>query len=145
MTDASYCHETGAAGFGFWAVSERGKLPGGLPFKQRMVSVEAAEMAAVVNALVIAKARGIVQLGDKVLVQLDCMGAIKRLSGEIPPSNRTEEILAHWGQVKKGLVVNFKHVKGHSNIGDRRSLANEHCDRTAKKHMRTMREQLKRI
>ena len=29
MTDASHCQQTGAAGFGFWCVSNRGKLAGG--------------------------------------------------------------------------------------------------------------------
>lgn len=143
MTDASFCHDTRAGGYGFWAISERAKLGGGGPLKNRVSGACAAEMMAVVNGLDAARKQGVAETGDHFLVQVDSMDAIARFNGRVQPNHSDEKdalIALNAFTREHGVTVSFRHVKAHSGKKDQRSRANQHCDRRAKEGMRTARQ-----
>lgn len=149
LADASHCPHTNAAGYGFWIASERGKTPGGGSMRQPVSSSLAAEMMAVCNALHAAITMELVKTGDIVLMQIDCVGAIKRFNRIDIPVDGPDEKRAHKffrELTKKHRVgVLFKHVKAHTKGKDNRHKANNHCDERAKEGMRAMRTALKEL
>ncbi len=143
IADASFCPDTNAAGYGYWIASERGKQGGGGELKGRVAGNIAAEMYAVVNALYIALNRlQLVQTGDEVLIQTDCMAAIDAFEGR-----RRQVPNQEWEAVKQmrrlcsefGLRIVFRHVKGHTKNKEARYVTNKLCDRRAKEAMRRAR------
>lgn len=146
IADASHCPNTGAAGYGYWAVSERGRRGGGGPIKDPINNSTAAEMAALVNGLFFACMSGIAQAGDHVLLQTDCTGAIGALESKRKELSKDERLAKQrFFEVKKefGVTVSFRHVKGHTNRTEARYVTNNLCDQRAKAGMRLARKRLK--
>ncbi len=143
IVDASFCHQTGAAGYGVWVACDRGSKPfkGPLPVPG---SSSTAETMAIANALWHAIKEGLVIQDCKVLIQTDCAHAI-RVYEEHNWNNEKETSAYKWmlDVVKRhNLVINFRHVKGHSGTQDRRSNAQKYCDERAKEAMRSERARL---
>lgn len=142
MTDASHCTTTKAAGFGFWCVSNRGKLSGGKPFRGVVRDAYSAEAKGVANSLVIAFRSGIIQQGDKVIIQLDNLAVVSGLMGK---SNKVrKDVMDVFRFIKNfkienNIEIECRHVKGHTNKKDARFKANNHCDKIAKKQMKLAR------
>lgn len=134
FTDASYCHTTGAWGFGFWAkwdapvqthLGEGGGT--GLDGSLR------AEMEALLEAMAWVRKLPLEQRQGKILVmQTDCMGAMPRLEAAL------YALLRECG-LKKAY---FKHVKGHTGNADPRAYVNNLCDKAARKQMKMHRSKL---
>lgn len=140
MTDASHCPDSKVGGYGYWIVSERGRLKGGAEFKSTVKTVNHAEAMAIVNGMYCALMAGLVQDGDAILVQTDSMTAISVLSGDI---GGYDKILAEWKRLTNGVLrIVFRHVKAHSGVRDARSHANRYCDEVARKSMRRARHAL---
>lgn len=148
LTDASWDQVRQVGGYGYWIASGRGKRPGGGPFRNRVFSSNQAEMQAAVNALHIALREGLVEAGDMVLFQLDNQHAI-RVFGKAQKAVVQQEItiVEHLYNLAEEheLVLNFRHVKGHTNQSENRYVANAHCDRRAKKGMQEARRLINRI
>lgn len=146
IADASHCPDTGAAGYGYWAVSERGRQGGGGPIRDQIDNSTAAEMAALVNGLFFACMSGIAQSGDHVLLQTDCTGAIAALESKRTELSRDERAARkRFFEVKKehGVTVSFRHVKGHTRRTEARYVTNNLCDQRAKTGMRLARKRIK--
>lgn len=146
IADASHCPDTGAAGYGYWAVSERGRQGGGGPIKNPLGNSTAAEMAALVNGLYFALASGIAERGDHVLLQTDCTGAIAALESKRKELSIDERAAkAQFFELKKthGVTVSFRHVKGHTSRTEARYVTNNLCDQRAKTGMRLARKRIK--
>lgn len=152
ITDASYCSETGAAGYGYWVVSERGRASGGGKFSYKAESSLDAEMKAIVNGIYIALREGIAQEGDRVLVQTDCQGAIlffeqvPRSKGRQKQYTSERRLVHRWFAdlvYNSRLRVDFRHVKGHTSAPGSRFYANRICDQLARSSMKEMRQILK--
>jgi ribonuclease HI len=145
VSDASYCSRTKAAGYGFWAVSSRGRHAGGGSFKTTVSDQNAAEAMAIVNALHVSLSLGIAEGGDKVLIQTDSLSAIWRLQGgkfakRKMPADAKLAVMRFSDLVRdRSLAVEFRHVKGHSKIADSRSQAQRHSDQRARKGMKVAR------
>lgn len=148
LTDASWCPDTGAAGYGYWIASNRGSRPGGNSMRPAENPCHA-EMMAVANGLAVALKAELVCDGDDVLVQSDSTDAIAGLKGE---RLRYETFTPAMAEVREYVVkliadhnlnVTYRHVKGHSNRREARFRANNHCDERAKSHMRRARRQLR--
>lgn len=142
MTDASHCQQTKAGGYGFWIASGRGKMPGGGSFKDNPRSSTAAEMMAVGNSLYMGIKNRLVQKGDTVLIQTDCLAVIQAFEGNREVTHEQEldvYKLVKTLQERLGLAINFRHVKGHSHDKNPRYVANNHCDKRAKAGMREAR------
>lgn len=148
IADASWCPDTHMGGYGFWIAGERGKLGGsGRLLKSAPVdNATAAEMMALVNALYAAFKYGLIEFGDEVLLQTDCLTGIHILSGLQAPSTEQEELAFHTmgsQQTMYELRLNFRHVKGHTSNPNARSVTNRLCDERAKKHMREARAEIR--
>lgn len=142
MTDASHCHQTNAAGFGFWCVSNRGKLMGGKPLAGKVKDSYEAEAKGVANSLVIAFRSGIIQQGDKVIIQLDNISVVSGINkSHKKPRNDVKIVLRFIFDfcIENNISIEARHVKGHSKNKDNRSMANKHCDKRAKEQMKISR------
>ena len=147
MVDASYCHDTNAAGYGFWVASNRGHRPGSGAMRVHVSNALEAEMMAICNALYRSFKFNYIQAGDTVLVQTDCLGAIDRFTGNNRVKSEMErKALIVLNSIAKSndLRVNFRHVKAHTRRKENRYRANNHCDTAAKKAMRKARERTRR-
>lgn len=149
ICDASYCSKTHAAGYGFWAVSERGRHAGGGSFKALLDAPSTAETMAIVNALHVTLGLGIALKGDRVLIQTDCIFAIHMLTGVVRRPKRHPEAFKAVERFNvmrdtHGLSVDFRHVKGHTTVADNRSKAQRMSDFRAKQAMKRARSQVAR-
>lgn len=143
IADASFCPNTNGAGYGWWTASERGKQGGGGAMRDRVCSSSAAEMMALVNALHHSIKFQLVQGGDHILFQTDCMSAIDAFSGkrqQLDKSERAAKKQIYDMKKQHGLTYSFRHVKGHTNRTEARYVTNNLCDQRAKAGMRLARE-----
>lgn len=112
--------------------------------RETVTNATAAEMQAVCNAIHQGMQKGLIQQGDDILVQSDCMGAIVVFQNALKDKHDDHMRQAHqalWGMAEKyQLGVVFKHVKGHTGTQDRRSKSNRHCDIAARQAMRAARD-----
>ncbi len=145
IADASHCQVTGAAGYGYWAISERGKRGGGGPIQNPIDTSGAAEMCALVNGLFFACMSGVAQRDDHVLLQTDCTGAIQALESKRTELSKDERAARkRFYELKKefGVTVSFRHVKGHTRHVEARYVTNRLCDQRAKTGMRLARKRI---
>lgn len=145
MTDASHCPTTGAGGFGFWCVSNRGKLMGGKPLSGKVLDAYSAEAKGVANSIVIAFRSGIIQQGDKVIIQLDNIAVVAGINGKQRKIRKDiKEVLVFINnfKIENNITIECRHVKGHSKNTDNRYTANKHCDKRAKEQMKLARVEL---
>jgi ribonuclease HI len=146
IADASFDHKTGAGGYGYWAVSERGRESGGGPFKSASRNNNVTEMMAIVNGVHMAFAKGVAVAGDAILAQTDCQAAILAFEGR-RASLQIDEIMMVEAMRKLMAVhratIRYRHVKGHTNGGEPRLWVNNLCDSLAKKGMREARMHLR--
>ena len=143
IADASHCTHTGAAGYGFWIASERGKRPGGGQVRDRVDSSSAAEMIAIVNAAHQAIKDQLVQGGDHVLFQTDCESAILAFQGDragLTADERKAKKAFFELKREHGFTFSFRHVKGHTTRPEARFVTNNLCDARAKQGMRLARQ-----
>jgi len=146
LVDASWCPETGAAGYGYWIASDRGKLGGGHPLKGKLESSNIAEMQAVCNALFVIKGIKFLLPGERVLIQTDSQATIQAFTKKRDISTPSEKFACKvFRKLAKDVEINFRHVKAHTGRGEARFLANKHCDKHAKIAMNMARKELKRI
>lgn len=146
IADASYCPETGKAGYGFWIACERGKLGGDGVIAVDVENNIAAEMMALLNALHVARRRNLVQQKDSVLLQTDCQPAIDAFRGQRLNITEQEKDLVLWFErfcKEHDLHIRMKHVKGHTTRDDARFVVNNICDRKARQNMRKARDRFR--
>lgn len=146
FADASYCHDTGAAGWGGWAKSDRGRVYNGGPLKDVYRSVALAELAAVANALEMAVQSGVAPTGCHVLVQTDNDQVVRYLNGEghangMEPRRLFERVRNIIRYVLKDhdITLSARHVRGHQGTAVPRNAVNEMCDKKARQGMRAAR------
>jgi len=150
IADASFCPETHVGGYGYWIACERGRVPGGGPFKSLIQDANLAEMMAVCKAIHEGLKQQLIQPGDDILVQTDCMGAIDTFAKMqsfrwMNASYKTVMEVFRKLRNKHNLRITFRHVKGHTNIHEPRYAANRACDYRAKTAMRAERERVKQF
>lgn len=141
ICDGSYCPDEKVAGYGFWIASSRGKLGGGgVCAPGHVVSNNTvAEMMAMCNSVWKALESGLLRHSDEVLLQTDCIAAIRAfqqlrynlIEQELNAVKYMQRIEKEWG-----ISFKYRHVKGHSQVEDARSITNRVCDKTAKEYMR---------
>lgn len=142
ICDASHCPETGVAGYGFWIASGRGKRGGKGVMRHSCATNTVAEMQAMANALYVAVRLELVQAGDTVLVQTDCLGAIDGLIGMRKKMlDQEHDVVTAFFRIKSEarITIDFRHVKGHTKEPGARFAANRACDKDAREQMRKAR------
>lgn len=145
IADASWDPETGAGGYGYWSVSQRGRHSGGGALKSLARNNNVAEMMAVVNGVHMAFAHEIAMPGDSLLAQTDCQAAILAFEGKRLLSVDERMIVEGLNRLidAKQADIRFKHVKGHTRGEVPRLWVNNHCDGLAKTGMRDARARVK--
>jgi ribonuclease HI len=155
IADAAFCIMTKAGGWGAWIKAGRqaGHVTGGA-FKEKMPSSNISEVAALANALAVAKCRGMIQPGATVMLQSDSTHALGLILWKIPmcisrPAagglevNRPKRVSVHQrdhpalvsiAELAKEMDLKLvvRHVKGHTKGADGRHRINILCDQIAK-------------
>jgi ribonuclease HI len=148
ISDASYCQDSRAAGYGFWIACERGKRGGGGAMRTEVECSNAAEAMALVNSLTVAISYQLVQDGDFVLLQTDSQAAIDAFEGRrhnsMTRGEREAVKLLRQLRSEHSLSVAFRHVKGHTNRAEARYVTNNLCDQRAKAGLREARARVRR-
>lgn len=149
IADASFCPDTGAAGYSFWIACERGKDGKHGAIKAQVKDSTEAEMMALLNGLHYAHKEIFVMPGDVVLLQSDCKNALEILENfethKRPEIDKLLKFFAHLIKTSE-IKVRFKHVKGHTSAATNkgaRYAVNRICDKQAKKQMKRKRRELK--
>ena len=144
IADASHCPHTKVAGYGYWIISNRGRLGGGNRFKQLLPDCGTAEALAIVNSIYLAFSHDIAAKDDTLVIQSDSQFAINLLKGIYTPRNKAEiHALAVFNAYvsTNNCTTDFRHVKGHdTDNSSARSVTNKICDESAKLYMRTARK-----
>ena len=117
ISDASLCHKTGIAGYGYWVKSDRGGTRGSGVLQGHNSSSLVAEMRALMNGLHAALKEGLAVKGDKFLLQTDCEGVITTFTGKRKRFLNVQELEAveyfKTMIARFELTYEFRHVKGH--------------------------------
>jgi hypothetical protein len=149
FSDASFCQQSRAAGWGGWAKSERGTTRGGGPL-HNIVGVNEAEAAAIIETVKLSVMpwqemlgkgpipdSGAVTLpGDHLLVQSDSQSALRMLFSMQSKSFFREEFNRVLREYR--LTARWRWVKGHHPgwKDSPRHAVNRSCDITAGRYMR---------
>lgn len=157
--DASYCHQTQAAGWGAWAKRDdwsRGQEFGG-DLCAYVTNCGEAEMRAIACSIATLRSKGELSGVSRLMIQSDSTRALalllKRIDGvmvsdhadaaTITPAKilATPNEITALGVVESAIgniQITVRHVRGHQK-GDGRSWVNRRCDHIAKKYMRAAR------
>lgn len=146
FSDASYCSNTRVGGWGCYIAVNGQRVNRGGAFANRVRNNVIAEHMALVNAIWTGRSLGLVNPGDKIILQTDSMETIRFFAWdrERVVESACEQSLAVWDKFTTmvfglNLETEFRWVRGHDNGKTTRSYANEVCDRLAKSHMRRVR------
>ena len=130
ITDASFCHKTGNAGWAAWIRIDGidGPIRRYGSFKEKIKTSTEAEKLAAANGLFIAQKMG----ATGFLIQTDCMAVVHLVKGFTKKKHLNDD----WAKIMLtcgvlGKPIYAKHVKGHSKTKDARSYANRWCDKMA--------------
>lgn len=153
FSDASFCKNTQAGGWGGWAKSQRGTMRHSGAIRHQVFDASQAEMCAILNTIHLAVKRGVAITGDTLLIESDSLDALgcfeRRCPGKkkIPKGKRGARdrarrerrrfLIDAFTKMVEGFQLRFKWVKGHQNDNaGPRAFINNQCDRDAKRHMR---------
>ena len=145
-TDASFHPSLKFGAYAFWAVSNDFKITKSGVFKTKCINSHDAEAKCIINALqvVLLAHKGI----TKVIVNTDSLNGIALLKNDKAHIKRYmgsnmvmwKHIRIAYNKVTTGnqnkVEIEYRHVKAHSGVNDKRSYVNEWCDTEAKKQLR---------
>lgn len=169
FADASFCHKTGAGGWGAWAKRDdwpKGEFLGG-PLDCELRSSTTAELCGIACALWHCFDVGHLSGVSSLMVQCDNTEALSLIGHMLPTAfvygsgDRRDQ--QHLPAVKPGRLrklsivenealtviatavgdtrVLLRHVKGHTDRDTGRAWVNGHCDAEARRHMEVLRKQ----
>lgn len=144
-TDASYCPKTGAAGYAFWIVCDLFTIKKSGMFKTTAKDPTDAESKCIANAIATLLAQKELPTVKWIIVNTDSLHSMERIQSKNTrkTSGFYNQIYAQWQTLKKRMKsekAEFRHVKAHSGVKDKRSYVNEWCDENAKREMYKMRQ-----
>jgi len=149
-TDASFHPSLKYGAYAFWAICDDFKITKSGVFRKKCQTPDDAEAKCIINALtVILKAhKGI----KKIIINTDSLNAIAYLKKDEKHIHKYGLSMSKMRQFQQCLVflpimgveIEYRHVKAHSGVNDKRSYVNEWCDSEAKKQLRkTIKNQIK--
>lgn len=154
-TDASFSRNHQIGAYAFWINSDNFKIQQSGMLRKKVTDPTHAECMCILNALHVVFQQENLSKVYMIIVNTDSMNAINVFTSNKKNIHKYG-IKKHWqkyhgrfqlirfsrGEKVARIRIDFRHVKAHSGINDRRSHVNEWCDREAKKHMG---ERLKQI
>lgn len=149
FTDASFCHNTKAAGGAFWARGTDAKASDAFSFKEAEQSHDCEVIVACEAILKIAdhpELGPMVALGPKtrIVLVIDCLTVKQVLEGPTSTKlcalarRRVNQVKSLQKRLRFWLKIN--HVKAHSGQGTPRQWVNTWCDEQARAKMQEMRD-----
>lgn len=140
-TDASFHPHLKYGAYAFWAICNDCKITKSGVFRKKCINPDDAEAKCILNALtVVLKSHKAV---SKIIVNTDSLNAIAYLTNDRKHirrygliGNKATEFKRLLCLLIKEKTIEFRHVKAHSGISDKRSYVNEWCDAEAKKQLR---------
>lgn len=146
ITDASWCPDTKAAGFGGWCAGTMGSGKVGGAIVDLLPSSQVAETVAVCNAIWMSMDKGLLVPNTELLIQIDNLNVIKLFEGKREPSNKHERKAFDWFKqtmYKHELRITFRYIKSHNNEAETKYYCHNLCDKEAKSFMRHRRSQVR--
>lgn len=146
ITDASWCPDTNAAGFGGWCAGTMGSGKVGGAIVDLLPSSQVAETVAVCNAIWMSMNKGLLVADTDLLIQIDNLNVIKMFEGKREPSNKHERKALDWFKEtvsKQELRVRFRYIKSHNDAEETKYYCHNLCDKEAKSFMRHRRSQVR--
>lgn len=145
-TDASFHPQLKYGAYAFWAICNDWKITKSGVFKSVCVNSHDAECRCIINALsvVLLSHKGI----TKIIVNTDSLNSIYILKNDKEKIKRylgtnqkmVKTLRTSFNKVltsnKNKITIEYRHVKAHSGINDKRSYVNEWCDTEAKRQLR---------
>lgn len=146
MTDASFCPDTGAAGWGVYIRNQKRLFEKGGNFRENPKCSFEAELMGIALGAIYAMKEGLGQEGYHLLIQTDCKMAIQALGGQNHVFDKSSYHLVDRVRktfrdlkTKYNITWQFRHVKAHVPERAPRNWANDRCDQLARKFMREQR------
>lgn len=139
-TDASYSTRIKRGTYAFQIRSDHGCVQKFGPLKGEVVCNVEAELKAIGNALAKLCKLNQLQPDDQIIINTDCFAAIKAIRNQGTP-NGSKRLKEHARKIFKYLVLvqkvkhEFRHVKAHTAVQDKRSYVNRWCDMKAGEEM----------
>lgn len=142
-TDASFCPNSNYGAYAFWVVCNEFKITKSGVFKSKCKNPQDAEARCVINALkvVLSAHTGI----TKIVVNTDSRDVVAFLGGDKEhfKTAKSKAKLKHIQEAYREVLsrslsrakIEFRHVKAHSGVKDKRSWVNEWCDLEAKRQL----------
>ena len=137
-TDASFHKDYNVGAYAFWIVCNGIRTKRYGAFKRSCDSPTDAETKCIINAL----KKNLINrdVTHKIIINTDSLNSIRILTNDRKGISKYN---LFWGKKLrrryvgilkqyKDIEIEFRHVKAHSNINDKRSYVNEWCDRQAK-------------
>lgn len=145
-TDASYYYEHTIGGYAFYIVCDMFKIHKGGKFKSHPANSTDAEIMAIGNAFATLLAQKEFPKLDVLVLNSDSKNGMREIKQKSTPLGRQVNKLLVRLVRKLGVSkYNFKHVRAHTGKNNGRSLANEWCDKEAKKWARlAVKEKIKK-
>lgn len=133
FTDAGVVHSQKIGTWAMWArtTDQFARFSG--EFRDPITDSNHAELRAIVNALVIIVRKFQPERGARIIAQTDSLWAISTLVGKgkkTPARKRASDDIALARKIiaDNGLIMDYRHVKGHSGTGTPRNAVNHLCD-----------------
>lgn len=143
-TDASFSKITGHGSYAFWIVCDGFRIKRSGVFKEKPRNPHEAEARAILNAMhVLLKFLPGIEVVYLNTDSLNCIHVFNkdkkniqryRLRYLFPYRDKLEKIKKENNQA--GVRIDFRHVKSHTGIDDKRSYVNEWCDTNAKARLK---------
>lgn len=141
-TDASFHPSLKYGAYAFWAICDDFKITKSGVFRKKCQTPDDAESKCIINALtVILKAhKGI----SRIIINTDSLNSIAYLTKDEKHIRKYGLSMSKMRQFQQCLTmlpisktqIEYRHVKAHSGVNDKRSYVNEWCDSEAKKQLR---------
>lgn len=137
FTDSSHSRILARATWAAWFKADGVAWRYAGPVKGPITSSGQGELAAIANGLCQVTRACRPGLGSKVIVQSDSLEALTALQRNKHRNPYCTSVLAYIEslRVTNELILDLRHVKGHSGTGNPRSAINHFCDREAQRQM----------
>ena len=147
-TDASFHPALKFGAYAFWAVSDEFKITKSGVFKRKCINPDDAEAKCIINALKVVLLSHVSI--TRVIVNTDSLNAIALLKYDrVHMRKYMGKNMQMWSHIRKAymkvlhesknkVAIEFRHVKAHTGINDKRSYVNDWCDLEAKKQLRSV-------
>lgn len=144
-TDASYHPTQKVGGYAFYIVCDNFKIQFSGAFKSKIDNPINAELMCIANALSYLLMIEDLPKTQMIVVNSDCVRGMEKIG--LKSNNKYGRIVAQkMRKLKQRMayrqvllpIVEYRHVKAHTNITDSRSWVNDWCDKNAKIKMRTL-------